>query len=66
VSSHCGGYNTPKVDTIILTNVMISATICHPIPATHHLLESMLRVYKRAYITAGVPENILGVYFEAP
>ena len=35
--SHCSGHNKDKVHTLILTNIMISATICHPLPTTHHV-----------------------------
>jgi len=37
VRSRCGGRAKDKVQTTISTDVMISATIRHPLPATRHL-----------------------------
>jgi len=37
VRSHCGGNNKDTLHTLILADVMISATICHPLPSNHRL-----------------------------
>ena len=35
--SHYGGHDKDKVYTLILTNIIFSATICHPLFTIHHL-----------------------------
>ena len=42
--SHYGGHNKDMVNTLILIDIMISATICHPLPTTHDLPPSAWRL----------------------
>jgi len=60
VRSHCGGHNKDIVNTLIWIDVIISATICHPIPTTHDLLPGS--GCNSASLSIKYPEAYMGVF----